>query len=107
MTDKPDINYGKLLSPVLAGLPEYLKDPKNYIPVQKALLETMACKKLHGDPSEMFECKTCTDNMVKRRELMAKFGFKSPAQYMEWKRTHEEIKKRMPLDKYNHMVGIK
>lgn len=106
MTDKK-IDYGKLVSPTLAGLPEYLKDPKNYIKVQKALLETMSCSKSHSDPSEMFHCKQCTENMIKRRELMKKFGFKSPAQYLDWKKTHEEIKKRMPLDKYNHMVGIK
>lgn len=92
---------------LLVGLPQYLKEPKNYLTVQKALLETLSCGKSHADPAEMLNCLKCGENMKKRRELMRKFGFKSPAQYMEWKKTHEEIKNRMPLDMYNRMAGIK
>lgn len=94
-----------IANPLLAGLPQHLKDPKNFLPVQKALLETLTCGKSHSDPSQMFHCKKCTENMVKRRELMRRLGFKSPQQYMEWRRVHEEIKKRMPLDKYNKLIS--
>lgn len=88
----------------LDGLPEYLKDPKNYITVQKALLETMICGKSHSELKMVFECRKCTENMLIRKELMKKFGFKSPNQYMAWKKTHEDIKRRVPLDKYNSMI---
>lgn len=81
----------------LDGLPEFLKDPKNYKKVQKALLDTLSCGKLHSDPLQSMNCKKCTENMVKRRELMKKFGFKSAAQYMAWRKTHEEIRRMMPL----------
>lgn len=103
--EQPDIHYGK--ANILDGLPPFLKEPKNYMVVQKALLETMTCGKSHSDPAEMLKCKKCAENMLKRRQLMAKFGFKSPAQYMSWKETHEEIKKRVPLDMYNRMVEDK
>ena len=88
----------------LDGLPEWLKDPKHYIPVQKALLETMRCPKSHGEIVDIFKCKTCTENMLIRKALMTKFGFTSPNQYMAWKKNHEEIKRRVPLDKYNYML---
>lgn len=91
----------------LDGLPEYLKDPKNYHKIQKELLETMVCNKSHGEITDVFNCPKCTENMIVRRELMKKLGFKSPAQYMAWKKVHEEVKARMPLDKYNYLVNGK
>lgn len=114
MTDtKPDIKYANPTNPLLDGLPEFLKEPKNYMKVQKALLDTLSCGKLHSDPLKMMECSKCTENMITRKKLMEKFGFGKEddvltlKRYMEWKKIHEEIKRRMPLDKYNHMVGIK
>lgn len=88
----------------LDGLPAWLKEAKHFMPVQKALLETMSCGKSHSDPSEMFDCQKCSENVVIRRELMKKFGFRSSAQYMAWKKTHEDIKNRMPLEMYNKML---
>lgn len=98
-------NY-KSLNP-LGHLPEYTKDPKNYITIERALLDTLACRKDHADPLEMMECKTCQNNALERRALMAKFGFRSPAEYMKWKELHNEIKKKVPLDMYNRMIGQK
>lgn len=107
----PKVDYKSLSHPLLANLPEFLKKPANYIPVQKKLLETMACSKSHSDPLQMFECKTCTDNMLKRRKLMKELGFgddeSTPKRYMLWKKTHEELKRRMPLDMYNRLAGKK
>lgn len=85
--------------------PEHLKDPRNYNTIQRSLLETLICPKSHSDPSEMFNCKTCSENVLKRRQLMKKLGFTSPEHYLEWKKRHEGIKKRMPLDMYNKMVN--
>lgn len=85
----------------LDGMPDSLKDPRNYMKIQRALLETLACGKSHSDLLAMSECKKCQENMLMRRALLKKLGFKHPAMYMAWKKTHEYIKERMPLDKYN------
>lgn len=89
---------------IFDGLPEFLKHPKNYKPIEKALLETLNCPKSHSDPLEMTQCKRCTENMLKRRQLMTKLGFKSPAQYMKWKETHEKIKEMVEPERYKKMV---
>lgn len=102
--EQPDIDYQPLKPNVLDGLPAYLKDPKNYEPVQRKLLETLSCGKLHSDIVDIVECKKCTENMQERKALMKKLGFKSAAQYMAWRKTHEEIKNRVPLDMYNRMI---
>lgn len=85
----------------LDGLPEYLKKPESYEKVQMALLDTLACGKTHSDPLQMMECKKCAENMLVRRQLMKKLGFSGVEQYMAWRKTHEEIKRRVPLAKYN------
>lgn len=98
--DKKAMEAGVFVSKakgILDDLPDYTKNPKNYMKIQKELLESLACRKDHADPSEMFDCKTCQQNAFKRRKLMKKYGFTSPAQYMAWKKTHEEIRKMMPL----------
>lgn len=82
---------------ILDGLPDYVKDPANYMTIQKALLNTLSCGKSHSDPVKMAECKKCTENMLVRRQLLKRFGFKNSAQYMRWRRTHESIKTRYPL----------
>lgn len=81
----------------LDSLPDYVKDPKNYQKIEKALLETMVCPKSHSDPIEMTKCKKCTENMLARRQLLKKLGFKHPSVYLAWKKTHTEIRRMMPL----------
>lgn len=93
-------------NPIFAGLPDYVKDPKNYNKIQKALLDTIACSKTHSDPSKMFDCLTCQRNTQERRALMAKMGFKNVGQYYAWKKVmHYMLNpnqiKKMPLPKYN------
>lgn len=109
--ENPEVPIENLKNPtlvkpdILASLPEYVKHPKNYLKIQKALLETLTCGKLHSDPIKATECSVCTANMMERRKLMEKFGFKTPAMYMEWRKRHEEIKKRVPLEMYNKIVN--
>jgi hypothetical protein len=86
---------------VLDGLPEYLKEPKNYNKIKKALLETLATKCSHAEVIEMAECVKCTEKMMERRTMIKKLGFKSMPQYMQWQRTHEEVKKRVPMHYYD------
>ena len=96
-------NY-KTINP-LGHLSDYVKDPRNKMRIERALLETLSCKKSHSGPLEMMDCLTCQDNAKERRLLMAKFGFRSPAELMAWRKTHQDIKDRMPLDMYNRMIN--
>ena len=106
MTNIPKDITGTLIHPMLQTLPEWLKHPRSFKQVEKMLIETIrACKKDHSDPLEMMNCKTCSENMLKRRALMKKLGFSSVEQYMEWRKIHTEIKKRVPFDKYNSIVN--
>ena len=103
MTIKPN-TFPKAKPSILASLPTYLKDPKNYKKIQRALLETIrGCKKDHSDPFEMSRCNKCTSNMLERHALMGKFGFQSMAQYMSWKKIMDIMVsgKRDKLRKYN------
>lgn len=89
---------------ILDGLPAYLKEPKNYVKIEKSIIETLSCGKVHSDPIEMQNCAKCKVNMLERRALIEKLGFRSIAQFYAWRKVHQEIKKRVPLDKYNHMI---
>lgn len=102
--EQPEVTYKQRVNPLLKNLPEYVKDPRNFEKIELSLIKTLRCDKLHSDPLKMAECKKCTENMKVRRELMKKYGFSSYAVYMAWKQIHTEIKKRMPLEKYNEMV---
>lgn len=80
----------------LDRLPDYVKDPKNFMKIERALLETLACGKSHADPVEMSSCQKCTQNMLERRKLMHSFGFTTPAIYMAWKKVQTEIRAMTP-----------
>lgn len=95
MTDKTFPTYTP--NPLLKDLPEYLKDPANYMDIQKKILKTILTTCSHTEIAEYAICKKCTKNMLERRRLLKRLGFKNPMQYMAWRRVHEEIKKKMPL----------
>lgn len=86
-----------LKNPLLEGLPAYVKDPKNFFEIQKSVLETIKTKCSHSDVIEYAKCKICTNKMLERRRLLKKYGFKNPKQYFEWRRVHQEIRRRYPL----------
>lgn len=92
-------NYKKL-NP-LGHLPKFTKDPKNFDTIQKALYETVGCPKGHSEPAQMFDCKACQQKTLERRSLMKKFGFRSAAEYMQWRKIMEVVQKRVHLAKYN------
>lgn len=103
----PDIKFSSVVNPRLASLPDFTRDPRNFYKIQKALLETLHCHTSHSDPAEVFKCKKCTENMMERRKLMEKFGFKSPDQYMEWRREHEAVKRVLTKDAYDSIIDDK
>ena len=101
MTTPSDIIVKPKLHPLLASLPDHLKDPKNFEKVQKAILASFAGKHSHGEVVEWAKCAECQSRFQNRRHVLKSLGFKNAAQYQAWKKVHETIKERMPLDKYN------
>src|SRR3990167_4527405 len=99
MTDiiSKDTFPNKLPYPLTASLPDHLKDPANFEKIQKAIYKTFATKHSHGEMLEWAKCGECSRKMVERRLLLKRFGFKNPAQYMEWRKIHETIRKKYPL----------
>lgn len=91
----------KVKGNVLAGLPEFLKDPKNYKKIRKELYEIMASKCDHGEVLEWATCPKCQSKMREHADFLRKLGFVSPAQYYAWRQVHEQIEKRVPFPKYN------
>lgn len=83
--------------PMLATLPAYLKDTKNYKAIQLAILDAGATKHSHSEIGEWATCTHCQQKEKDRLLMMKKLGFQSGAQYLAWKKVHEEIKKRNPL----------
>ena len=101
---KPQIDNKSRTSQLLKGLPKHLKDPANYEKIKKAISDTMIVKDtklekacVHEDVHAMSLCPRCTKNMLARRVLLKRLGFKNPAQYRMWHKIHQEIRARYPL----------
>ena len=94
---KPDIKLKPKSNPLIADLPEYLKDPANYEEIQRKILKTFTSTCGHTEIMQWAECEKCTKKMLDRRKLLKELGFKNPRQYMAWRKTHETIKERFPL----------
>jgi len=76
---------------ILDGLPDYVKDPKNYSKIQTALLDALATSHSHSDLFEWSICPACQDKLKEFRLLHKKFGFRNPAQYYAWKKVMDII----------------
>lgn len=101
-----DVDLKPKVHPILASLPDYLKDPENFKKIQAKIVDTMISSCGHSDIIQWSECKKCTDKMLQRRLLLRKLGFKNPAQYMMWRKVHEKIAEhqKMILPKYNAKI---
>lgn len=84
-------------NPLLRGIPKHLKDPANYVDIKQKIWATMQTACTHSDIHEMAVCDKCTKKMLERRRVLKQLGFKNPAQYREWDKTHTRIRKMYPL----------
>lgn len=86
-------------NPILAGLPDYLKDHANFKKIQLALLNAGATRHSHAEVLEWAGCKACQQKQWDRKEMMKKLGFRSGAQYLMWFKIHKQIDsmERVPL----------
>ena len=92
-------------NPIFQGLPDSVKDPKNYAKIQKALIETLATPHSHSDVLTFYQCLKCQGRVTAHRNLMKKLGFTSGAQYLSWKKVMHQMlgldTRRDPLLKKN------
>ena len=95
--NKPNLNFKPRVNPLIADLSEFLKNPANFAEIQAKLVASVQTTCTHSDVLEMAKCEKCTKNMIERRKLLKKLGFKNPRQYMEWRKIHLEVRKRFPL----------
>ena len=86
-------------NPILAGLPDFVKDPANYNKIQMDLLNALGGAHSHSDMVTWASCLNCQNKLVNFRDTMNKIGFKSPQQYIAWKRVMAQMinTKRVPL----------
>lgn len=93
MSDLPkDIVIAKPNNPIFLGMPEYLKDPANYEKIQKTIIESFAGKHSHGEVVEWAACFACQKRFAERGHVIKKFGFRSPKQYMAWKKVMHQMR---------------
>lgn len=92
-----DIDIGPKVHPLIASMPEHLKDPKNYNKIRKVLIEALGGTCSHAEMVEWAKCPECQQRFKNRRGVLKSLGFKNPAQYMAWQRIHTEIRQMMPL----------
>lgn len=72
-------------NPIFAGLPAYLKDPKNYYKIQKLVIETLGGKHSHGEVMEWATCVDCQKRFKERGSVLKRLGFRNPRQYLAWR----------------------
>lgn len=87
----PQIDYKPKGNLRLFGLPDYLKTQEAYHYVRRALIEKFACTKGHSDLESSAKCINCARLMNDRRAFIKGLGFKSYAQFYEWRKVHELI----------------
>ena len=85
-------------NPIFKGLPDGLKDPKVYKKIEKELFDVLDSDHVHKKPAEWMKCDECQGKLQERREILKKLGFKSFAQFLEWRKVmdvlvnHKDIK---------------
>lgn len=96
MTEPNILPKQSKLHPLLEMLPEHLKDTRNYFKIKEEIYKTIATNCGHDSIAKMAECEKCSANMMKRRLLLKKLGFKNPPQYHAWQKIHDEIIRLYP-----------
>lgn len=88
---------------IFIGMPQYLKEPKNYEKVCNALYEAGNSKCSHSDIFEYSICHKCAPARLNRLNMMKKLGFRDGQQYLAWRRVMENMRTyhRDELEKYN------
>ncbi len=81
----------KKLHPLVADLPDELKDPKCFKKIEKKLHKIMESDHNHKAMITFQKCKECQARFNEKRHQIKKYGFKSYEQYLFWKRIMDII----------------
>lgn len=81
----------KKLHPLVAELPEELKDPACYKDIEDKLARIMFSDHQHKYLITFQKCKRCKDKVLKKRAAIKELGFKSYEQYLMWKKIMDII----------------
>lgn len=79
-------------NPVFDGMPEDLKNPDCFERIERRLAEIMSTGHRHKTVGAFVKCKPCNGARLKQQALRKELGFKSVAQYMEWRKVMTIIK---------------
>ena len=84
-------------NPLLKDLPDYVKDSANFDKIQTQLYASLQSPHSHAEVIDWHKCFDCMQRVADHKNMMIKFGFKTPAMYLEWKKVMSVIKRRVPL----------
>ena len=75
-------------NPLFKGLRSTLKDPANFKLIERQLSKILKSDHEHKTVKSYVTCLWCNEKRAERQKAMKEFGFKSTAQYLEWRKIH-------------------
>ena len=73
-------------NPIFEGLSDELKDPENFLKVERKIAKTMVSDHKHATIKQFIKCKRCQAKVKKKTEMIRELGFKDYNQYASWKK---------------------
>lgn len=73
-------------NPLFRGLPARLKDPKVFYRIEQELFDIVQTDHKHKTVKAYVTCAWCNTKRELKQNKIKSLGFKSYAQYMEWKK---------------------
>ena len=89
------------VNPLLDGLPDKVKDPKNFEKIVDSIASTMASDHKHRTIKAFLACKRCQAKVEKRKAKMKEWGFRDYVQYQEWRKVMYYINNQKNLILYD------
>lgn len=74
------------INPILASLPDELKDAKKFATIEKKIANIMVSDHKHRKVASFVKCKRCQAKFEKKREYIKSLGFNDIQQYQLWKK---------------------
>lgn len=88
------------VNPIFEGLSDELKDPKNFLTIERKIVNTMKSDHTHTNLKAFMKCKRCQAKVKKKTEMILELGFKDFIQYQNWKKVMGYIINKKNLELY-------
>ena len=88
------------VNPVFKGLPDTLKDTKNFKGIEKKLSAVMFSDHKHRLIKSFTKCKRCNAKFEEKRRMVRELDFSSMNQYQNWKKIMQIIINKKELVLY-------